>query len=56
MHVVHASILEGWGLLSDEQVVSGILSGQTALFEVLMRRHNERIYRHVLNAGRRHSD
>jgi RNA polymerase sigma-70 factor, ECF subfamily len=45
MHVVHASILEGWGLLSDEQVVSRILSGQTALFEVLMRRHNERIYR-----------
>ena len=45
MHVVHASVLEGWGLLSDEQVVSRILSGQTALFEVLMRRHNERIYR-----------
>jgi RNA polymerase sigma-70 factor (ECF subfamily) len=45
MHVVDASVLEGWGLLSDEQVVSRILSGQTALFEVLMRRHNERIYR-----------
>jgi RNA polymerase sigma-70 factor (ECF subfamily) len=45
MHVVHASVLEGWGLLSDERVVSRILSGQTALFEVLMRRHNERIYR-----------
>jgi RNA polymerase sigma-70 factor (ECF subfamily) len=45
MHVVHASVLEEWGLLSDEQVVSRILSGQTALFEVLMRRHNERIYR-----------
>ena len=45
MHVVHASVLEGWGLLSDEQMVSRILSGQTALFEVLMRRHNERIYR-----------
>ena len=45
MHVVNASVLEGWGLLSDEQVVSRILSGQTALFEVLMRRHNERIYR-----------
>ena len=45
MHVVHASVLEGWGLLSDEQVVSRTLSGQTALFEVLMRRHNERIYR-----------
>src|SRR5687767_12005388 len=45
MHVVHASVLDGWGLLSDELVVSRILSGQTALFEVLMRRHNERIYR-----------
>ena len=45
MHVVHASVLEGWGLLSDEQVVDRILSGQTALFELLMRRHNERIYR-----------
>jgi RNA polymerase sigma-70 factor, ECF subfamily len=45
MHVVHGSVLEGWGLLSDEQVVSRILSGQTALFEMLMRRHNERIYR-----------
>jgi RNA polymerase sigma-70 factor (ECF subfamily) len=45
MHVVHAAVLEGWALLSDEQVVSRILSGQTALFEVLMRRHNERIYR-----------
>jgi RNA polymerase sigma-70 factor, ECF subfamily len=45
MYVVHASVLEGWALLSDEQVVSRVLSGQTALFEVLMRRHNERIYR-----------
>jgi RNA polymerase sigma-70 factor (ECF subfamily) len=45
MQVVSASMLEGWSLLSDEQVVSRILSGQTALFEVLMRRHNERIYR-----------
>jgi RNA polymerase sigma-70 factor (ECF subfamily) len=45
MHVVNASALEGSGLLSDEQVVSRILTGQTALFEVLMRRHNERIYR-----------
>ena len=45
MHVVNASVREGWGLLSDEEVVGRILSGQTALFEVLMRRHNERIYR-----------
>src|ERR671918_2920882 len=45
MHVVSASVLERWGSLSDEQVVTQILEGQTALFEVLMRRYNERIYR-----------
>jgi RNA polymerase sigma-70 factor (ECF subfamily) len=45
MHVVSAPVLEGWTLLSDEQVVSRVLAGQTALFEVLMRRHNERLYR-----------
>lgn len=38
-------MLEGWALLSDEQVVTRVLAGQTALFEVLMRRHNERLYR-----------
>jgi len=31
--------------LSDEAVVSRVLDGETALFEILMRRHNERIYR-----------
>lgn len=45
MHVVNATVLEGWALLSDEQVVSRVLAGQTALFEVLMRRYNERLYR-----------
>ena len=45
MHIVSAPVLEGWTLLSDEQVVARVLAGQTALFEVLMRRHNERIYR-----------
>jgi RNA polymerase sigma-70 factor, ECF subfamily len=45
MHVVNAAVLEQWGSLSDEQVVAQILAGQTALFEVLMRRHNERLYR-----------
>lgn len=45
MHVVSAAVLDGWALLSDEQVVSRVLAGQTALFEVLMRRHNERVYR-----------
>ena len=33
---------EAW---SDEQVVSRILGGETALYELLMRRHNQRLYR-----------
>jgi RNA polymerase sigma-70 factor (ECF subfamily) len=31
--------------LSDEEIVSRVLVGETRLFEVLMRRHNERLYR-----------
>jgi RNA polymerase sigma-70 factor (ECF subfamily) len=45
MHIVNAPVLEQWDTLSDDQVVARIISGQTALFEVLMRRHNERVYR-----------
>jgi RNA polymerase sigma-70 factor (ECF subfamily) len=45
MHVVNAGILERWTSLTDEQVVAQVLRGQTALFEVLMRRYNERLYR-----------
>jgi RNA polymerase sigma-70 factor (ECF subfamily) len=45
MHVVSAPVLEAWGCLSDEQIVEKVVVGQTALFEVLMRRHNERVYR-----------
>jgi RNA polymerase sigma-70 factor (ECF subfamily) len=45
MPLSSASIAEEWIALSDDQVVSRVLAGQTALFEVLMRRHNERLYR-----------
>jgi RNA polymerase sigma-70 factor, ECF subfamily len=45
MHIVNAPVLERWGRLSDEEIVAGVLDGHTALFEILMRRHNERIYR-----------
>jgi RNA polymerase sigma-70 factor, ECF subfamily len=31
--------------LSDEQIVHRVLEGETALFEILMRRHNQRLYR-----------
>src|SRR4051794_30808198 len=30
---------------SDEDIVQRVLKGETPLFEVLMRRHNERVYR-----------
>jgi RNA polymerase sigma-70 factor (ECF subfamily) len=45
MQVVSGAMLERWSGLSDEQVVVQVLDGQTAMFEVLMRRHNERVYR-----------
>ena len=45
MHMVSGAVLERWTGLSDEDIVSRVVQGQTALFEVLMRRHNERIYR-----------
>ena len=45
MHLVNDGVLEQWETLSDEQVVGRVVAGQTALFEVLMRRHNERVYR-----------
>lgn len=43
--MVNAAVLEGWSVLPDEVVVARILDGHVALFEVLMRRHNERLYR-----------
>jgi RNA polymerase sigma-70 factor (ECF subfamily) len=45
MHVVSAGVLEQWNTLKDEEVVRLVVAGQTALYEVLMRRYNERIYR-----------
>ena len=34
-----------WGEQSDEGIVQAVLHGNTALFELLMRRYNERLYR-----------
>jgi RNA polymerase sigma-70 factor (ECF subfamily) len=45
MHMVNAAVLEDWSILPDEVVVARILDGHVALFEILMRRHNERLYR-----------
>ena len=45
MHVVSGAVLDRWTALSDEEVVARVIEGQTALYEVLMRRYNERVYR-----------
>src|SRR5688572_13961692 len=45
MHMVSGAVLERWVGLTDEDIVARVLQGQTALFEVIMRRHNQRIYR-----------
>ena len=40
--------------ISDEEVVSRVLGGDPALFEILMRRHNQRVYRTVRAVLRDH--
>jgi RNA polymerase sigma-70 factor (ECF subfamily) len=56
MHVVSAPVLEGWACLSDEQIAVRVVAGQTALFEVLMRRHDERLYRAARSIVKDESD
>ncbi len=43
--MLNVATVEGSSLLPDEAVVALVLDGQVALFEVLMRRHNERLFR-----------
>ena len=40
--LVDRARLEDW---TDEEVVRRVLAGETALFELVMRRHNQRLYR-----------
>jgi RNA polymerase sigma-70 factor, ECF subfamily len=40
--LVHQAQEEGW---ADEDIVTRVLAGETALYEVIMRRHNQRLYR-----------
>src|SRR5207237_6226009 len=41
--------------LTDQHVIERVLSGETALYEVIMRRYNQRLYR-VLRAILRNAD
>lgn len=36
---------ENWSTLSDAEVVARVCAGETGLFELLMRRYNQRVYR-----------
>jgi RNA polymerase sigma-70 factor (ECF subfamily) len=45
MYVSSGVTLENWTTLEDDAIVERVIGGHTALFELLMRRHNERIYR-----------
>src|SRR5262252_2039503 len=39
------AVVSRFSAISDEEIVARVLQGETPLFEVLMRRHNERVYR-----------
>lgn len=44
MELLEQARHEGW---TDEQVVERVLAGETALYEIIMRRYNQRLYRVV---------
>src|SRR4051812_40376008 len=43
-------------LLRDEEIIQKILDGETALFEVLIRRHNPLLYKIARSYGLHHHD
>ena len=47
MHVINGAVLQQWNALTDEQILLHVLSGRTALYELLIRRHGERLYRTI---------
>ena len=42
MLIVERARIEGW---TDEEIVARVRDGETALFEIIMRRYNQRLYR-----------
>lgn len=44
MELLEKARIEGW---TDEEVVERVLAGETALYEIIMRRYNQRLYRVV---------
>jgi len=46
MEILEKARIEGW---TDEHVVERVLAGETALYEIIMRRYNQRLYRVVIS-------
>ena len=46
MEILEQARIEGW---TDERVVERVLAGETALYEIIMRRYNQRLYRVVIS-------
>ena len=46
MEILEKARIEGW---TDEHVVERVLAGETALYEIVMRRYNQRLYRVVIS-------
>jgi RNA polymerase sigma-70 factor (ECF subfamily) len=49
-------MLTATGVMSDGEIIQRVLGGEPALFELLMRRHNQRVYRTVRAILRRDDD
>jgi RNA polymerase sigma-70 factor (ECF subfamily) len=46
MEILERARIEGW---TDEQVVERVVAGETELYEIIMRRYNQRLYRVVIS-------
>ena len=46
MEILEKARMEGW---TDDEVVARVLAGETALYEIIMRRYNQRLYRVVIS-------
>ncbi len=45
--IIQTLFESGMGRLTDEEVIRRVLQGETALYEIVMRRHNQRLYRTI---------
>src|SRR6059058_1089330 len=46
MEILEKARVEGW---TDEEVVGLVMSGEVELYEIIMRRYNQRLYRVVIS-------